>query len=696
MPTRLLIYPFLLIISRLSAQDFDAACTQQRQVYERINVYHFSPPPFSAKTNLEILDLFIKEADERNFIFLKTDRLELQHTVDLSATPEVYCNLVKHAYTIMKNRLRHIDTLLARIERQPLEIDGTDTITFMANVKERILCASGGDQEKRIIKRIRFESLSDICTPRKDLPDPPDLSLDELRMMTEAAKHKSLKRLRLFLEEFKNDDQLLHHVSDCMSNAIATRCDPHTNFFNMSQLENYQNALSMDELSFGFNAGEDEAGHIIITSLVPGGPAWKSDNLNEKDVIMSYKFENEKEVELYETDLQDFNEAFYKNGAKTVELKVMKKDFKIKTVKLKKEKIQSQENMLNSYLVSVNSTRMGYIPIPSFYLDQETDSRQGCANDVAREILELKDDSIQGLILDLRYNGGGSMREAIGLAGIFIDEGPVAIYKARTGNPFLLKDINRGSIWTGPLVILVNSASASASEFVTATLQDYNRAIIAGSTTFGKGTAQSLILFDSAYLNRRGASGNEYGYMKITGGKFYRLSTESHQGKGIAPDIYIPGLIEKVMEKESGYPYYLPCDSVNKKVSFARLGELPKGEIRRMSNVRTGSSLKFTQINRLGDSLQLAKKNAEKVPLNLTGVKNYTNRQKAFNAQIESTFSDTASDIRIFNNTQNQKLIVLSDFQKKNNENALEGLRKDIILHECIYILNDLISLSRK
>jgi carboxyl-terminal processing protease len=338
---------------------------------------------------------------------------------------------------------------------------------------------------------------------------------------------------------------------------------------------------------------------------------------------------------------------------------------------------------------------MGYIPIPSFYLNQETDSRQGCANDVAREILELKDDSIQGLILDLRYNGGGSMREAIGLAGIFIDEGPVAIYKARTGNPFLLKDINRGSIWNGPLVILVNSASASASEFVTATLQDYNRAIVAGSSTFGKGTAQSLILLDSAYLNHRGTN-DKYGYMKITGGKFYRLSTESHQGKGIAPDIYIPGLIEKVMEKESGYPYYLPCDSVNKKVSFSVLAELPKDTLRKMSDMRTGVSPKFTQINHLGDSLQSAKQNAEKVPLDLLGVKNYTTRQKAFNVQIESIFSDTARDISIFNNSQNQKLIVLSDFQKKNNENALEGLRKDIILHECIYILNDLISLSQK
>jgi carboxyl-terminal processing protease len=695
MSTRLLIYPLLFIAVRFSAQDFDAACVQQRQVYERINAYHFSPPAFSGKTNREILDLFMREADERNFIFLKRDRLDLQHTVDLSETPEVYCRLVNQAFAIMKDRLPHIDSCLARLETQPLQADGKDTITFMASSKERILCASVQDQEKRILKRILFESLSDVCTPRRDLLDPLDLPPEELRNMTEAAKHKSLKRLRFFLEDFRKDEQLLHHVSDCMSNAIATRCDPHTNFFNTSQLENYQNALSMDELSFGFNAGEDESGHIIITGLVPGGPAWKSDNLNEKDVIMSYKFENEKEVELYETDLQEFNGGFYKSSGKTVELKVMKKDFKIKTVRLKKEKIQSQENMLNSYLVSVQSNRMGYIPIPSFYLNQETDSRQGCANDVAREILELKDDSIQGLILDLRYNGGGSMREAIGLAGIFIDEGPVAIYKARTGNPFLLKDINRGSIWNGPLVILVNSASASASEFVTATLQDYNRAIVAGSSTFGKGTAQSLILLDSAYLNHRGTN-DKYGYMKITGGKFYRLSTESHQGKGIAPDIYIPGLIEKVMEKESGYPYYLPCDSVNKKVSFSVLAELPKDTLRKMSDMRTGVSPKFTQINHLGDSLQSAKQNAEKVPLDLLGVKNYTTRQKAFNVQIESIFSDTARDIRIFNNSQNQKLIVLSDFQKKNNENALEGLRKDIILHECIYILNDLISLSQK
>ncbi|MBI3240459.1 MAG: carboxy terminal-processing peptidase, partial [Flavobacteriia bacterium] len=344
------------------------------------------------------------------------------------------------------------------------------------------------------------------------------------------------------------------------------------------------------------------------------------------------------------------------------------------------------------------SRKIGYIPIPSFYLDDEEDSRQGCANDVAKEIIELKQDSIEGLVIDLRYNGGGSMREAMGLAGIFIDEGPVAVYKPKTGKPFLLKDLNRGSIWDGPLILLVNSASASASEFVTATLQDYNRAVIVGSRTFGKGTAQNVMLADSTALKagKTGANESPFGYLKITNGKFYRVTTVSHQGKGIQPDIKIPGIIEKVMDMESDYPYYLPGDTVNKKVVFNKLSPLPNAELATQSAKRVNSSSKFNRVKQVGDSLVNAHKKDETVAMTLKDFKIYFGKQKKFDETIESLFEQEDAAITVLNNSANEKVNTMDEFQRKNTNNAIEVVKKDLILHEGIYILNDLITHTNK
>jgi carboxyl-terminal processing protease len=318
---------------------------------------------------------------------------------------------------------------------------------------------------------------------------------------------------------------------------------------------------------------------------------------------------------------------------------------------------------------------------------------------VAKEIIELKMDSITGLILDLRYNGGGSMREAMGLAGIFIDEGPVAIYKPKSGSTFLLKDLNRGVIWNGPLVVLVNSASASAAELVTATLQDYNRAVIVGSTTFGKGTAQSIVMADSSYYDRNSNREQtaKFGFMKVTGGKFYRLSGHSHQGTGIAPDIKIPGVVEKVMENESAYAYFLPIDSVNKEVSFNQLSPLPKDSLRRMSQMRITSNPRFTQIGSVGDSLQQSRHNSEKVSLTLPEIKSYTEKQRKFSSHIEGLFTSAEEEqLSISSNSQNAKLLAMIEYYRRNTETTIETLKKDIILQESVNILNDLIALSAK
>ncbi len=693
----------LLLCSLLSffgtSQNFDTVCLQQLHVLSTLASQHYSAPKFDATTNAQVLEIFLKEADERSIIFLEQDKEELLKVINTAENTDVHCQLIRQSFSIFKKRLPQIDSVIEELGKRKLEFSAQDTITFSYGKKDRIFCRDMNELTRRIDKRIKYECLLELTAPSTNIGDLRDPELGIAGKLKENARQKSVRRLNHHLKSFRDDQHLVHHLGDCMSNALTRRSDPHSNYFNSRDLQSYNNSIFTEENSFGFTVTEDENGNILIAGLTPGGPAWKSNSLHEKDLILSFRFKDEDEVVVENTGLEDFYRDFERSTSNIVELKVQKKDLKLVTVTLKKEKIQAEENTLNSYVVNFEGKKMGYIPIPSFYLNEEADSRQGLANDVAKEIIELKLDSINGLIIDLRYNGGGSMREAMGLAGIFIDEGPVAIYKPKSGNPFLLKDLNRGLIYDGPLVVLVNSASASASELVTATLQDYNRAVIVGATTFGKGTAQSIVMADSSYYDRNSnrEQSAAFGFMKVTGGKFYRVSGQSHQGAGIEPDIKIPGIVERVMEKESAYPYFLSMDSVDKDVSFQQLAPLPKDSLRHMSEQRIASNSRFTEIVAVGDSLQKSRHKSEKIALTLPQIKAYTDKQRRFSSHIEGLFTSSENEqLLISSNSQNGKLLAMMEYYRKNTENTIETLKKDIILQESVNILNDLIALSAK
>ena len=693
------VYFCSLLIFFGSAQNFDTVCLQQHHVLNTLASQHYSPPAFNATTNAQVLEIFLKEADERSIIFQQDDKDELMGIINSASDNDVHCLLIKKSYTIFKKRLAQIDSIIEVLGKTKMEFSAQDTISFSFGRKDRLFCRNLQELSRRIDKRIKYECLLELASPSTNLNELRDPELGMAGKLKENARQKSVKRLQRHLRDFRKDENLVHHLGDCMSNALTRRSDPHSDYFNAHDLQSYNNALFMEESSFGFSVTEDENGNILISGLTPGGPAWKSNVLHEKDLILAFRYENEEEVLVENTGVEDFYRDFNKSSSSIVELRVQKKDLKIKTVTLKKEKIQTQENTLNSYVVNFNGKKMGYIPIPSFYLNEEADSRQGLTNDVAKEIIKLKMDTIGGLIIDLRYNGGGSMREAMGLAGIFIDEGPVAIYRPGSGSSFLLKDLNRGLIWGGPLVVLVNSGSASASELVTATLQDYNRAVVVGSTTFGKSTAQSVVMADSSYYNRstdRELS-SAFGFMKVTGGKFYRVTGLSHQGHGIEPDIKIPGIVDRVMEKEAASPYFLANDTLGKKVDFNRLSPLPKDSLRHLSNQRITMNPRFTEIDAVGDSLQESRHKTEKVTLTLPAIRAYTEKQRKFASHMEALFTSGEEDkLSISNNSQNGKVIAMSEYYRKNFENTVETLKRDVILQESVNILNDLIALTGK
>lgn len=691
---------FLCFISESKAQNVDSICMQQLLVVGNMQAFHIDPPSFDKKTNLEILELFFEKSDARSYFFHKSDREKMKETIGEYSSNDGYCKTITEAVAVLKNRKAQIDSILKVLENKKMVFSEKDSITFLARGSNTPVLNDTKQLQAKIERKLKYDCLNYIVKPVKEGEEPSKLKGSELDAKIVEAKKRALSRFRRYLDNFSSDNKIKHYIGDAFSNAIVHRCDPHSNYFNLYDKEQWDAGLSSQELSFGFEVDENEAGDIIVSELAPGGPAWKSNELHEGDVLLAFEFEKEKEVELSGMELEDFYYSFYRSAGKIVELTFRLKDNQIKKVKLQKAKVASLENLMNSYILKKDGKKIGYIPIPAFYSDDEMDNRQGCANDVAKEIVKLKQDSIEGLIIDLRYNGGGSMKEAMGLAGIFIDYGPVAVFKQKGVKPSLLKDLNRGTIYDGPLVVLVNGGSASASEFVTAALQDYERAVIVGSTTYGKGTAQMVLPADTNLYKARGKKyyiNPTFGYVSITMGKFYRVNTISHQGKGILPDISIPDLSEKIMTRESEQKYFIPADSVDKKVVFTKSASLPLDWLREKSAKRIGADIRFKEIIGIADSLENASKSEFKLALSVPAFIKYDEILNKQEEKISAAMDNgEESPLNVKNNAYTAKLIQFDEFQKKINDDAIDNIKSDIILSEAFFIIKDLTNFQKE
>ena len=355
-----------------------------------------------------------------------------------------------------------------------------------------------------------------------------------------------------------------------------------------------------------------------------------------------------------------------------------------------KEKLEVEENIINSFVLA-GDKKVGYLALPGFYTDWNDNNPLGCANDMAKEILKLKKERVEGLILDLRFNGGGSTAETLNLAGIFIDQGPLGLMANREEKPLILKDMNRGTIYDGPLLVLVNGLSASASELIAAALQDYNRAIIVGSPTFGKASAQEIVALDSGpghYGNRK----NSQHYVKITTGKLYRITGATHQGQGVVPDIRLPDILDYFPYRESTYTTALAADAIQKKVYYTPLPPLKLKEVSLRSQARVTTNPEFVNITTTSEELKQIAENGETVKLDIHSF--LEDSKKASPDTLES--KKKISSFTIANTILSQEVMQMDQQKKLMNDKLIENLSHDIYLEEAFYILQDLISINQK
>ncbi|HEX2936925.1 MAG TPA: carboxy terminal-processing peptidase, partial [Bacteroidales bacterium] len=332
--------------------------------------------------------------------------------------------------------------------------------------------------------------------------------------------------------------------------------------------------------------------------------------------------------------------------------------------------------------------------LPGFYTEWENQDPTGCANDVAKEIIKLKQENIQGIIIDLRNNGGGAMNEALALAGTFVDAGPLCILSERDKKLTTLRDLSLGTVYDGPLVLMVNGFSASASEIMAASLQDYHRALIVGSPTFGKATGQTIIPLDTLPSSMESGEKNneDNGFVKITVSKFYRLNGISYQRKGVTPDVLLPSYFDGSSYQESSQPYALPSDSVNRKARYTPLPELPVKSLAEKSKVRLDADERFKKITSTLDSLKSAMTHLKAIPLNIELFRK--KEAGIFDALqiLEKEIVKPSTAFNVANVKFDRLLINLSDYKKEVNDLLLKNLQNDIYIEETYRIINDLIN----
>jgi carboxyl-terminal processing protease len=461
--------------------------------------------------------------------------------------------------------------------------------------------------------------------------------------------------------------------------------DPHSSYFSPSEKRNFESSISPEAFSYGFEIEDNPSGTVQISRLVPGGPAWKSNELHKGDVLVQVHWPNGETVDFSCSDRDEADEILQSSASDKMELTVKKPNGQLKSVMLIKKMLKADENLIKSFVLRGKKS-IGYISLPGFYTEWENQDPAGCSNDIAKEIVKLKQENIEGIIIDLRNNGGGAMSEAIALAGTFIEGGPLSILSERNRKLTLLRDASMGTVYDGPLVLMVNGFSASASEILAASLQDYHRALIVGSPTFGKATGQIIVPLDSS------AKPQNEGFVKITTSRFYRLNGLSYQRKGVVPDVILPAYFEGFSYQEVNQPYAFETDSVVKKVHYTPLPNLPVNEVNKKSKDRIAGNERFRKISSIADSLQQVINQLKAVPINI----DLFRKKEAwiFDAiQLLGKEEEQPSTLlQVYNVKYDQYLNNLSTYRKEINDLIIKNLQSDIYLEESYQIINDLIN----
>ncbi len=415
------------------------------------------------------------------------------------------------------------------------------------------------DRRRKMLKMQVLYRLNDMMNVQEKAKETKDTSVkikpfDQLEKEARAAVLRSNENIFQEISEMTENDKVSSFM-DCIANA----CDPHTEYLAPIEREDFDVKMSGQLEGIGATL-RDKNGNITIESILPGSPAWKSGELKEGDVIMKVAQDTGEAIDIQGMRLDKAVHLIRGKKGSKVRLTIRKVNNVVKVVTLVRDIIQIEEDYAHDAVIGQGKT-IGYIHLPEFYTRFGENTYRTCSEDVKKEIIELNKENVQGIIMDLRENGGGSLQDVVKMVGLFINAGPVVQIKGHANQIQVLTANDTGAIFKGPLIVLVNGYSASASEIFAAAIQDYKRGLIVGSPTYGKGTVQQIFDLDD-YVSASYKDLKPLGSVKITISKFYRINGGTTQRDGVIPDIVMPDSYNPLYVKEKNSDYPMPWDKI--------------------------------------------------------------------------------------------------------------------------------------
>ena len=472
-------------------------------------------------------------------------------------------------------------------------------------------------------KQIKY-SVLDIVTQRYSSDS---LDFNEIKTNAISTVKKNTNDFFDYANELDRDDWFSVFV-----NSFVSQFDPHTFYFKPDDKEKFDVSISGKFDGIGARLSRAD-GNVKIVDVIIGGPVWRDKLLDVGDVILAVGQGDDELVSIYGMKLDDSIKLIKGPAGTVVTLRVKKIDGQIQDVKIKRDEVELEETFAKSTVISKNDNNYGYISLPKFYADFDNYKNRNSANDVKNEIIKLKNNGIQGLILDLRNNGGGSLQTVVEMTGLFIERGPVVQVKSIGNRKKVLYDRDPQVYWDGPLVLLINEMSASASEIISAALQDYNRAIIIGSEkSFGKGTVQNIIDLNRFISN----TDYDMGALKVTTDIFYRINGESVQLEGVQSDIIIPDSYMHIFNGERDEKNPIKWDKIGP-ATYTKWNKYTN----KFNYVKNQINKKLNQneiINNIYDRAEWIKKqqNLKSIPLNIVKYRQYQKTQKQKASQFDN------------------------------------------------------------
>jgi carboxyl-terminal processing protease len=678
----------------LHAQPTTPAQQQAIRLKKVLEEQHYSPRKFDDNLSSQIFSQVIRLLDAKHLYFTQADIKELsvyQTRIDDELNGSTW-QFLPHLTRLHQQRLLQAEKTCTEILQKSFTFSSSETLSF-ATKDTLIFAADAKEYQQRWSKWLKYQTLLQLAA----MPDEKKASADLLAKEPQARQKVKTTEIRSIRRMLDQPDGYEAYVADLFYNAITACFDPHTIYLGKTDWQNFESQLSTESFSFGIDLEESVTGDVEIARLIPGGPAWKCNELHKGDRVISLQWAGKNKVDVSDADIDEVEALLASSNEGKLELTVRKTSGVMKTVSLIKEKLRADDNIVKSFILK-GEKKIGYISLPGFYSEWENSPGQGCSNDVAKEVMKLKEEKIDGLILDIRYNGGGSLMEGSNLAGIFINEGPLFMTQGRDGKPTVMKDMNRGTIYDGPLVLMVNGQSASASEVLASTLQDYNRAVIVGSSTFGKASGQIIIPLDphlSLSSTESAKTGSKYGFAAVTVDKLYRVTGKSAQLKGVQPHVHLPDIYENLEYREEFYPFALPQDSVSKKVVYTPLKALPTQTLAQKSKDRLKTHPQFQTLTKLIDTqVSLLTEKNQTIPLQVAYFKTQAAKRNEWWEAVEKTLAYTSKLFSVTNTGYDQELMRIDTYGKEINDLQMHNIQEDLYIEESFKIINDLILLN--